>query len=230
MFFAIGVIQYGIMQLCFTYSFQYLTAWQVALMTLFTPIYIVAIDGLMKRKLDWVFLSCAFLTVVGAGIAMLRDGVMVPESLMGCLIVQVSDICFALGILLYRKARLRYAELKDRELYALLYAGAIIPALLGTVLSGGFDGIDAISHSQWLALGYLGLVSSGLCLFWWNIGATKVSTGVVAVLSNIKVPMAVAICLFFFDENPGAWERLAAGAALMVIAVALVQHRARHMA
>lgn len=228
-FFAIGVVQYGFMQLCFTYSFQYLTAWQVALMTLFTPIYIVAIDGLMKRGLDWVFLSCAFLTVIGAGIAMLNGDSVAPASLTGCLIVQLSDICFALGLLLYRKARLRFTEVKDRELYALLYAGALLPALLGTVISGGFASFASIGGSQWIALLYLGLVSSGLCLFWWNLGATKVSTGIVAVLSNLKIPMAVAICLLFFGENAGAWPRLVAGAAIMVIAVAFVQHRARKM-
>jgi drug/metabolite transporter (DMT)-like permease len=229
-FFLIGMLEYGVMQLLLSYSFQYLNAWQVALMTLFTPIYIVAIDGIWKRRIDWVFLLCALLTVTGAAIAMFYKGCVPPRSITGCLLVQGADISFALGILIYRRARLKYVTAKDSELYALPFMGGVLLTLAGTLFSGGFAGVAAISHLQWWSLVYMGLVSSGLCLFWWNLGATKVCTGVLAVLSNIKVPMAVAVSLFLFGEQAGAWMRLLIGAAIMITAVSIVQHRARKIA
>lgn len=229
-FFLIGMLEYGLMQIFLSYSFQYLTAWQVALMTLFTPIYIVAIDGIWKRKIDWIFLLCAVLTVAGAAIALFYKGCVPPDSISGCLMVQGADICFAAGILLYRKARLKYSTAKDHELYALLFTGGAFLTLAGTLASGGLAEIPSISSLQWWSLIYMGIVSSGLGLFWWNLGATKVCTGVLAVMSNLKVPMAVAVCLILFGEQPGAWTRLLIGAAIMITAVGIVQKRARKIA
>lgn len=229
-FFLIGMLEYGVMQLFLSHSFQYLNAWQVALMTLFTPIYIVALDGVMKRRVDWIFLACATMTVVGAGIAMIYDGCVAPDSLVGCLLVQGADISFALGILLYRKARESFGSVLDRELYALLFLGGTLLALVGTVFSNGLAELPGITVKQWGALIYMGTISSGICLFLWNLGATRVCTGVLAVLSNIKVPMAVFVSLILFGEDPGAWQRLLIGAVIMMAAVAIVQHRAKKIA
>jgi drug/metabolite transporter (DMT)-like permease len=227
---AIGMLQYGLMYLLLNQSYQYLNGWQVALMTLFTPIYIVTIDSLRKGRLDYLFLMAAALAVVGAAVAMWQKGCVPPNSLWGCLLVQGADICFALGQLLYRSARSKYPEPKDHELYALPYAGALLIALAATLLSGNLRQLGAIAAPQWWAIAYMGVVASGLCFFWWNLGATRVSTGLLAVMSNLKVPMAVAVSLTLFGEGAGNGPRLAAGAALMVAAVYLAQKRARGMA
>ena len=48
---------------------------------------------------------------------------------------------------------------------------------------------------------YLGVLASGLCFFLWNIGATRVSAGTLAVMNNAKVPLGVACSLLFFGEH-----------------------------
>jgi drug/metabolite transporter (DMT)-like permease len=229
-FFFIGMLEYGAMQLCLIFSLHYIDAWQAALMTLFTPVYIVAIDSIQKRRIDWVFLSCALLTVIGAAIAMIHKGCVPPKSLIGCALAQAADIFFAIGILLYRNARARYADVKDHEIYALLFLGAFVLSLACTLFTGGFADLPSITGQQWWVILYLGLIASGVCLYFWNVGATKVSTGTLAALSNLKVPMAVVASLVIFGERAGSWMRLMIGAFIMVIAVAIVHNRAKKIA
>jgi drug/metabolite transporter (DMT)-like permease len=223
----IGGIQYGLMYMMLNESYQFLNGWQVALMTLFTPIYIVLIDSCWRRRLDTVFLLASIFAVAGAAIIMTQEHAMLAGSWKGCLLVQGADICFALGLLMYREHKLKIPEISDSELYALPYAGAVAVAAIGTVISGGFAQVASIDADQWMTLLYLGTVSSGLCFFWWNKGATMVSPGMLAALSNIKIPMAVLVGLVVFKEESGDLTRLIVGSATMIVAIALAQERAK---
>ena len=42
---------------------------------------------------------------------------------------------------------------------------------------------------------YLGLVPSGLAFNLWNLGATRVRAGILAVMNNLKIPLAVGVAL-----------------------------------
>jgi drug/metabolite transporter (DMT)-like permease len=226
-YFGIGAVQYGMMYLFFNHSFRYLNGWQVALMTVFTPFYIVIIEGLWKKKFDVSFLAAALLAVAGATIAIYEKGIALPSSIAGCVLVQLSDISFALGVLAYRNVRKKHPEVPDARLYALLFAGGTTIALGMTILSGGFAQIGTLGATQWEAVLYMGLVSSGLCFFLWNVGATQVSTGTLAVMSDMKIPMAVAVSLLFFKESTGSWLHLATGGTIIVFAVYLAHRRTR---
>jgi len=223
---AIGAVQYGLMYMFLNRSFQYLDGWQVALMTIFTPFYIVIIEGFWKKKVDVVFLAAALLAIAGAAIAICDKGCTLPDSITGCVLVQLSDISFAAGVLAYRHVRRNHPEVSDARLYALLFAGGTAIALCMTLFSGGFGQIARLTAIQWEVLLYMGLVSSALCFFLWNVGATKVSTGTLAVMSDLKIPMAVAVSLGFFNESAGSWARLATGSAIICLAAYLAHKRA----
>ena len=226
-FSAIGMLQYGLMYLLLNRSFQYLNGWQVALMTLLSPIYIVLFDSIGRRRIDYAFLLAAALAVGGAAIAMWQKGGILPRSLWGCFLVQGADMSFALGQLLYRSARRKYPEPRDHQLYALPYAGAVLVTVGATIVFGNFSQLVTIAPAQWGAIAYLGLVASGLAFFWWNLGATRVSTGPLAVMNNLKAPLAVAASLTLFGESAGDWPRLIIGAAIMACAAYLAQRRAQ---
>ena len=230
-YFFVGMLQYGVMYMCLNRAFAYLSAWQVALMTLFTPIYIVLIHSIWKRRFEGRFLLAASLAVAGAAVAMYSRGCVPPKSLVGCLLVQGSDISFAIGVLIYRSMRRHDpGEVRDHELFAILLGGALLLALVATLCAGSFPTVSGITSVQWWALVYMGTVSTALCFFLWNYGSTKVSTGILAVMSNIKVPLAIAVSMFLFSENAGDWYRLLAGVVLMAAAVLLAQKHARHIA
>jgi drug/metabolite transporter (DMT)-like permease len=71
---------------------------------------------------------------------------------------------------------------------------------------------------QWLVLFYLGAVASGLAFLLWNLGAKKTDAGTLAVLNNLKVPLAVAASILFFGERADP-VRLLTGSGLIFLAL-----------
>jgi len=224
---AVGAVEYGAMYLLFNASFRYLDSWQVALMTLTTPLYIIAIDALWTRHIKPRFILAAALAVAGGTLAMFRSNHSLPDSLTGALLVQGANLCFSLGQILYRRARTRSAGIRDANLFALLYAGAVLCTGINVALNGSLALIANIGPQQWLALIYMGLVSSGLCFFLWNLGATKVSAGTLAALNNLKVPTAITVSILFFGEYAGRWELLATGLVVMLAGVWIAERQPR---
>ncbi|MBN1983051.1 MAG: EamA family transporter [Chitinivibrionales bacterium] len=80
--------------------------------------------------------------------------------------------------------------------------------------------IPNLGHLQILVLLYLGLVASGVGFFLWNIGALRVSSGVLAIFNNVKIPLAVLVSLLFFREKADL-VRLSIGCAIILYALYL---------
>ena len=70
----------------------------------------------------------------------------------------------------------------------------------------------------------LGIVASGLGFFLWNIGATRVGVGRLAVMNNAKVPLMISVSLLVFGERTNL-ASLGASFALMAAAVWLAEKR-----
>ena len=112
-------------------------------------------------------------------------------------------------------------DLKSRDHFGVLYLGGfvatIVLVLLGTDLSS-----VSISVKQFQVLLFLGVLASGLGFFLWNYGATKTNAGTLAVMNNLKIPLAVTVSLLFFETvSGGALMRLLIGGAIIVGAVCL---------
>ncbi|MGC4074440.1 MAG: EamA family transporter [Nibricoccus sp.] len=97
-----------------------------------------------------------------------------------------------------------------------------LPFMVGRI---GFD-FPTLTSTQAYTLLYLGVLASGVCFFWWNLGATKVNAGTLAVFNNAKVPLGVACSLLFFGETADL-PRLAVGGALLIAAVAVAETKPR---
>jgi len=199
MLFLTGIIQYGLMYLFYISSFNYLKSYEVALFTIFTPIYVIMADALFSRKINLRFISAAIVAAVGSGI-IVYSGFMGISDLRGFILVQLSNICFAFGQIFYIRITKDQKE-KDHVFFALLYLGGLIPALLLTVFDGSAIFPESISSMQILVLLYLGIIPSGLCFFLWNYGAGKTNSGVLAVMNNLKIPIGVIFSLTLFGES-----------------------------
>ena len=194
----IGAIQFGLMYLAYNASFRYLPAYQVALFSVTTPILVTLFADAFDRTLRPRALLAALVAVVGTAVIVFQPG-SAPASLHGFILVQIANLTFALGQVLYRRIRATLSSRPDHETFALLYVGAF--ALTGAVvLSQGQIQIYP-SPAQWRLLAYLGLVASGLGFFLLNLGATRVSAGTLAVMNNAKIPLAVVCSLLFFGES-----------------------------
>lgn len=215
---AIGAVQFGVMYLAYIESFRYLHAYEAALFTITTPIFVTLLVDCFERALRPRALIAALLAVVGTGIIVVKSTDL-KLTLAGLALVQLSNVAFAFGQVFYRRLRKQHAALKDREIFALLYAGAVVVAV--TALLGRGVSFN-LTVSQLWTLVYLGVVASGVGFFLWNKGAVQVKGGTLAVMNNLKVPLAVACALFFFGESANL-PRLVASLLVLGAAVWLAE-------
>ncbi|HGG57061.1 MAG TPA: EamA family transporter, partial [Nannocystis exedens] len=188
---AIGAVQYGLMYILYLAAYDHLLAHQIALFTVLTPIYVVLWSDLRQRRLRATGLLCATIAVAGAGI--LRDGDLGDaertQLLVGFLLIQGANICFAVGQIEYRRLRIRRPELRDHQVHGLLLLGGLQVSALVTTLRGAWPSLSSIDPAALAALAYLGLIASGVGFFLWNAGAVQTAPATLAVLNNLKVPL-----------------------------------------
>ena len=193
----IGAVQFGVMYCLYIYSYQFLKAYQVAVLTITTPLFIVLMDALLERRWRPHFWIAAFLTIIAALLIVADHGAFKP-ALKGVLLLQGANLCFAAGQLGYKKA---ISEQSAPAHFVWLYLGAFLVPLAMTLKQGvGFESLPS-EASQWLSLLYLGLIPSGLCFFLWNTGVTKVNSGTVATLNNLKIPLGAFFSWAVFGES-----------------------------
>jgi drug/metabolite transporter (DMT)-like permease len=214
----IGAIQFGVMYLAYNESFRFLKSYEIAVFTLTTPILVTLLADALDRRLRAQALVAALLAVLGGACIVLKTA-KVDGTLAGIALVQLSNFAFALGQILYRRLRAapQHCALRDRDVFGLLYVGALAVALPATLLRTNFAALPLTAKNVSILL-YLGIVASGLGFFLWNRGATQVSSGTLAAMNNAKIPLAVACSLLVFGETADL-PRLVLGGALMGLAV-----------
>ncbi len=213
-----GVMQFGIMYIAYIASFKTLKAYEVALFTIFTPIYVTLIDDAFRRKFNPLYLITALLAVAGTWV--IKSGeALNPGILSGFLLVQVSNLTFAFGQVFYRRLMQNQGGLKDQDVFGYLYIGAMIVTLAATLLFTPLTEISLTAKQIW-TLVYLGAFASGVCFFFWNIGARQVNTGALAIFNDLKIPLAVAVSLLVFGEQAN-WLNLLLGGLIIISSLVL---------
>lgn len=217
-FAGIGALQFGLMYLLYTASYRWLRASEVALFTIFTPLFVTLVDDLLQRRMSWRFLLAAALAVAGTAICV-WTGLGRGGLLWGFLLMQAANFCFALGQVLYR--RLAPATGKgDQDLMGLLYLGAAGVAVGAACPSVAWERVFQMNAMQVGVLLYLGVVASGLGFFLFNAGARRTDIGTLAVFNNVKIPLAILASGWVFHEAVD-WPRLALGGAVLACALGL---------
>ena len=223
----IGAVQFGAMYLLYLRAFAHLAAFEVALFTITTPLYLAVLDAALERRWVATHLLAAALSVAGACVIVWQTSVS-PDRLAGVLLVQASNLCFAAGQLAWRRKRKKIpAAVSDASLFALPLFGALAACVLWGIFATvrlGWHLTPPQTLPQWVTIGYLGAIASGACFFWWNLGATRVNAGTLAAFNNAKVPLAVACSLLFFGETANL-PRLLLGGALMALAVWVAERK-----
>ncbi len=195
----IGAVQLGLMYVFYYQSFLLLSVPEVLLFTIFTPLYVTLIFDLMKRRFNARYLLTAALAVLGAGI--IRYSGTGDSFLLGFLVVQGANLCFALGQVGYKLQLERSDfELPQRSVFGYFYLGALLVALVAWALLGNAQQLPT-SSLQWGVLLWLGLVASGLGFFLWNKGATRVDSGTLAIMNNALVPAGLVVNLLIWNRD-----------------------------
>lgn len=215
----IGAVQYGLMYATYLFAFRYLAGYQVALFAVTTPFFVTLLNDWQTRRFHPHNLLWATLAVVGAVVIVYRAEGLRGVAI-GIILMQVSNACFAWGQLEYKRLREALPAIRDHQIYALLYLGALIVTAIASTLLGTWDSLLQASPRQWLVILYLGLLASGLGFYWWNCGATRTRPGTLAVFNNLKIPLAVLVSLLIFKEQADL-PRLLLGGGIIILALVL---------
>ena len=212
----IGGVQFGFMYVAYIAAYQYLPAHMIVLLTTTTPLFITIFGAVAERRIHRAFLLAALLAVAGGAVIQYPDQAL-SSSLYGIALIQISNAAFAFGQIAYRRLMNSKPDLRDRNVFGLLYAGAVVVAGLFSFIATDYGRI-AVQPRQWLFLVYLGIVASGVCFFLWNFGARKVNEGALAVMNNMKIPIGVVLSLLILREATD-YVRLIMGCLLLASAL-----------
>ncbi|WP_159657424.1 carboxylate/amino acid/amine transporter [Vibrio atypicus] len=212
----VGGFQLGLMY-CFYYqSFLLLSVPEVLLFTVFTPIYVTLIYDLLKGRFSPWYLVSAVIAVIGA--ALIKFAGINENFLLGFLVVQGANICFAIGQVGYKYIMEKTpVELPQHTVFGYFYLGALCVALTAFALMGNIDKLPT-TQTQWGILVYLGVIASGLGYFAWNKGATMVNAGALAVMNNALVPAGLIVNIVIWNRDVDL-TRLALGGAVIMLSL-----------
>ncbi|MDW6002460.1 carboxylate/amino acid/amine transporter [Vibrio mangrovi] len=210
----IGGIQLGLMY-CFYYkSFVLLSVPEVLLFTVFTPVYVTLIYDLLKGRFSPWYLVTAVVAVLGA-VVIKRTGVQ-EDFLLGFLVVQGANLCFAIGQVGYKRLMENdTTQLPQHTIFGYFYLGALVVATIAFLLFGNPTRLPTTSL-QWGILVYLGLIASGLGYFIWNKGACQVNAGALAIMNNALVPAGLIVNIVIWNRNVDLPNLLLGGAIIML--------------
>ncbi|WP_417349064.1 carboxylate/amino acid/amine transporter [Ferrimonas sp.] len=213
---AIGACQLGAMYGFYYHAFEYLSVAEVLLFTVLTPVYVTLwYDWLSGRFSPWYLLT-AVLAVAGA-VVIKYTGVE-GDFLLGFMIVQGANLCFAIGQASYKWLMERESQaLPQHQVFALFYLGAFMVATPALLIFGNADKLP-VTQVQWGVLIWLGAVASGAGYFLWNKGATRVDAGALAAMNNLLVPAGLLVNLLIWEQSPD-WPRLLAGGAVILFSL-----------
>ncbi len=212
-FMALGAVQFGLMYIFYITSYKHLPAYAVALFTIFTPLYVALLDDFMNREINSDRIVAVIIAIIGAGMAVWH-ALPPREAVVGILLLQGSNLCFAAGQYYYRRL---HSLASHTTKVGWMYLGATIVVTLLALTTGGFSDFQ-VSRTAAMTLLYLGVIPTGLCFWLWNRGAVKTSVSKLAISNNLKIPTAILIAWLFFGES-APYLRVGLGIAVIVIAL-----------
>ncbi|MEZ8105130.1 carboxylate/amino acid/amine transporter [Vibrio cortegadensis] len=212
----IGGIQLGLMY-CFYYqSFLLLSVPEVLLFTVFTPIYVTLFYDFLKGRFSPWYLITALVAVAGA--VTIKFAGVNDHFLMGFLVVQGANLCFAIGQVGYKYVmEQEEIDLPQHTVFGYFYLGALCVATIAFALMGNLDKLPTTSL-QWGILIYLGLIASGLGYFVWNKGACIVNAGALAVMNNALVPAGLVVNILIWNRDVDL-VRLSIGGGIILLSL-----------
>lgn len=212
----IGAIQLGLMYGFYYHSFLFLSVPEVLLFTVMTPLYVTLVNDLLDRRLHGHFLLGAAIATLGA-IAIRYDG-LDEDFVLGFLIVQGANLCFATGQVLYKRLVPSLA-LPQHQVFGWFFVGAGVVSGLSFWLFGDGQKLPT-TEWQWAVLLYLGVIASGLGYFGWNKGASQVDVGTLAIMNNLLIPAGILVNLLIWNRDADLL-RLALGGGIILLALPL---------
>ncbi|NYR13448.1 DMT family transporter [Pseudoalteromonas sp. MIP2626] len=215
----IGAVQLGAMYSFYYHSFLYLSVPEVLLFTVMTPLYITLLNDALEKHFNPRFFIVAIIAIGGA-VAIRYEGIS-SDFVLGLLLVQAANLCFAIGQVAYKRL-MSNSTLEHKSVFGWFFIGALCVALVCYMLFGNTDKLPTTT-TQWSVLIYLGVVASGFGYFVWNKGATLVNVGALAVMNNLLIPAGIIVNVLIWNRDADLF-RLTIGAGIILAALLVNQY------
>ena len=211
----IGIVQFGVMYLCFIKAFKFLQGNEVALLTTTTPIFVALWSCLFGERFRFIYIVCILMSVLGAGIIVWQN-LSFHMIVKGVILMESTNCSFALGQVLWKK----YIGDTEANFMASAYIGALLFVLPFVLFSFDFGSLS-LTVGQILSLLYLGLVPTGVGFWLWNKGAVLVESSTLAIMNNLKIPLGVLFSIFLFQEKINVMN-FSIGSAIILISIVIL--------
>lgn len=212
----IGALQLGVMYLLLYHAFLYISVPEVLLFTIFTPLYITIIDEFLLNSTPipprwWL---AAILSVLGA--ALIRFHALSSDFLIGFLLIQASNLCFAVGQVSYKRLPIDSVRQQIHH-YALFFLGAVMVVGVATFLLADFTRIPT-EPLHWGLLLWLGFGASGGGYLAWSIASKRVNIAQLATMNNALIPAGIIVnaALWRTEIN---WHTFLLGASIIFFSI-----------
>ena len=212
----IGALQIGLMYIFYLSAFNFTTVPRVLLFTTTTPLFIAITDSFVTKKLRTSIYLLAFFSTIGALI--IRTTYFDHDDLMGFLLIQCANICFAFGQILYKTLKMKNND--NTNIYsdfAFFFFGALLVSCGGLLISP-YSLSLSLGIIDVIAILWLGIFATGLGYFMWNRGTVGVSSSTLAVTNNLVIPLGLFVEILFFNSN-SRLELLMIGACIIIASI-----------
>ena len=212
----IGAIQIGIMYLMYLNAFQFTSVPKILLFTITTPLYVTFIADLIEKKFRSFFWMLSIVSIVGA--SFLRFTSPAQNDLIGFFLIQGANFCFALGQVLYKYFEKWTGRIPNgMSDFAYFYIGALIFTTIG-FLSSDVKTPLPNDIATWLLIIWMGVGASGLGFYFWDKGSLFVSSGTLAVMNNLVIPLGLMVEILFFGQALNS-ETYLIGTLIIVVSI-----------
>ena len=212
----IGAVQIGIMYLMYLNAFQFTSVSKILLFTITTPLYVTFIADLVEKKFRSLFWMLSIVSIVGA--SFLRFTSSAQNDLIGFFLIQGANFCFALGQVLYKYFEKWTGRTPNgMSDFAYFYIGALIFTTIG-FLSSDVKTPLPNDIATWLLIVWMGVGASGLGFYFWDKGSLFVSSGTLAVMNNLVIPLGLMVEILFFGQALNS-ETYLIGTLIIVVSI-----------
>ena len=216
----IGMLQFGVMYLCFIKAFKYLQGNEIALLTTTTPVFVGIWSYLLGEKFRPIYITCILLSVIGAGVIVWQN-MSFDMIVKGVVLMETTNCSFSLGQVLWKK----YIGEAESNIMASAYLGATLFVLPFALVCVDFGSLS-LTTGQILSILYLALIPTGIGFWLWNKGADKVKYSTLAVMNNLKIPLGVLFSLVIFHEKINVLN-FVIGSSIIVLAIVILHYALR---
>ena len=192
----VGAIQFGVMYTSFQASLYFLKGHEVALLLLPTPIYLTILDAFFSK--NWSLSRFLSVVVITLSVTVLMDfSQQFCFQWQGVILTQICNVSFAAGQFFVKKFFHDHRSIIHYN--TILYFGAALVCLPFAIYSYHF--YPAMCAQDVTICMLYGIICCGFSHWFWNIGAVRVSTTILAIMNNLQIPLAIIVSVLIFGER-----------------------------